>query len=1578
MNKRVMSVLLMIVLLCSGIPFDFVYGQTDHEEDMFIEDQESKIEQKEIGAGESIKEIDNQSKYEKHIAFRSEPKKTEIKVGETISLYAMVVDDEGNEDTYWDDLDGDVPSYTKYSWSSEDEKIAIAKGEQWEEDTGNITGISAGKVKIKIESKDCKNCEAKEIEITVIDDRPKYERHIAFRSKPKKTEIKVGETISLYAMVVDDEGNEDTYWDDLDGDVPSYTKYSWSSEDEKIATAKAGQWEEDTGNITGISVGKVKIKIESKDCKNCEPKEIEITVVEDEPIQEVGEIDHINISLDQDIKEIECGRNIKVNVIAKDKNKKEIKNPQIKWSIEPVDIVTIDEQYIIHTLKEGDVSIKAVTQSTDKEMIESNSITLEVTKSKTREEKIQEAIEELTIRYKNPTFYGSEYTLSKYVGELALSLRYSGMDIEEINNTKRIFPTDAGTYDLLNTSKNIMTLIAVNEDPKKEIEKILDDSFVFYEDIDENKEDKLVYAIIALDMTNAKYDSEKAVKALIHKIKKDDNGNFYFERYENPDMELTAKAMIAFSKHKDIDGAVDAINGIKKFFKSAQSESGLIKEETSFSNQESCLITSAVIQGIIAIGESPLDEYWRIQDQYKNQNNLVDAMLMCRDGQRFKSSFNGSVADIQTNAAMGALVDLKAQASMYHNIKYVKEGAPSRIEIKSNESVVLTEGDQLQIKAIVYDEQNYQIKNPVVLWESSDLTKATVENGVIRALAEGTVKIKAYLENNKEISDEIIIQIQSGISDEVLKQRVKEEIEFLKGYYKEYNQYEFLAAPAAITAGMDKEMIQKKIYRYSRPTALQYARMIIAVRGSGQDPRKDEFKKDTFKNYVDLLRAHQIKDGENKGQFIINESMDSKNIETLACCIMALDMVDADYNKEEAVKALLCLMNVSNKENVSGYEEIKSEALALTALAKHKDIGGVEEKINEWIEYIKKQQNEDGGFDANGGYFKNSPITTGTVIQGLIANGINPLYDKVWMKNKKTMLDSMLKSKFVSPTGDLKNSGFCQGEGLDFKNEKATYNAFAALVDMYENKSMFEIHSIKYDESIQPKDVATVSILKPKNDKILIGQELKLQLVAFDDQYNWIENPSIVWSSSDEDIASVKNGVVNGKKTGNVTITATVEGTTIKNEMHLSVEDLEIKNVKIQCNKNKIRKDDVILLSANSFDKIGNEIKGVKCIWSVDNENVANIYEEEGKIYLKALSTGKVVIKAVLEENKNVCESISIDIINKKSAQVKVRVEGLKDIIVPEIELEIDNFDMALYGNGNSVLKEAPTAMNALIKALKSKDIDCTDKNKFDAGMDLSILSNINGLKEGQEGPNSGWMYYINNQYVNDYFVNTTIKDGDSICVFYVKDYQKQSYSYFDKTQVVVQPNEEFTLNLKTYISTDMTNREKTNVKNAQILVNQKPYMINGENITTDHLGNATLRFDKEGEYMIGAVYEDESLNIVAAYCKVKVTNDVKNNKLEWSLLNQEDFHCGEEVKLRMKVKNKGIQSSNMICVIQLIDENNKVLKGSSIEKELLDGEETILSPGFAIPDCGEYKIKVFLTDEKIDLSKPVKVISIN
>ncbi|WP_315116126.1 hypothetical protein [uncultured Clostridium sp.] len=259
---------------------------------------------------------------------------------------------------------------------------------------------------------------------------------------------------------------------------------------------------------------------------------------------------------------------------------------------------------------------------------------------------------------------------------------------------------------------------------------------------------------------------------------------------------------------------------------------------------------------------------------------------------------------------------------------------------------------------------------------------------------------------------------------------IKNTLKDLKTYYSGKENYEFRETLALNHSSNNisediKNLQGKYKVRENADSAASVAANIMGIIASGKDP-----KKYNGVNYVEKLTNSQVKNGEDKGKFIIEEE-DGMYPTTQAYAIIALDMADSDYNKEAAIKTL-CNMSINGV-----YSDIDTTAMVITALATHKDIKEAENIVKSSIKYLKEKQNNEGGYDTYGQV--NNPCTISTVIQALVANNIDPLSDE-WAKENSTMVDALLKNKV--------NGNF----GNDFANNQA----FMALADLYKGESMFK------------------------------------------------------------------------------------------------------------------------------------------------------------------------------------------------------------------------------------------------------------------------------------------------------------------------------------------------------------------------------------------------------------------------------------------------------------------------------------------------------------------------------------------
>ena len=224
---------------------------------------------------------------------------------------------------------------------------------------------------------------------------------------------------------------------------------------------------------------------------------------------------------------------------------------------------------------------------------------------------------------------------------------------------------------------------------------------------------------------------------------------------------------------------------------------------------------------------------------------------------------------------------------------------------------------------------------------------------------------------------------------------------------------------------------------------------------------------------------------------------------------------------------------------------------------------------------------------------------------------------------------------------------------------------------------------------------------------------------------------------------------------------------------------------------------------------------------------------------------------------------------------VNVRVETHEKTLVPSTEVTVDNFDLSEYGGPAST--DSPRTIHAIIRALENVEhLDLTNYNDFALEFDGNYIAGIDGLFEFDAGGNSGWMYFIDNGYVEKGVLQREINDGESIVLFYTPNYTDNTFSWFDRESYSTQVGESLEIEL-TGINFDVVNP----VEGASILIDEKEYIVDGEKVLTDENGKITVQFDEPGTYHLSAqrINANDERNIVRPYAIVEVTENNTDEK---------------------------------------------------------------------------------------------------
>jgi len=158
--------------------------------------------------------------------------------------------------------------------------------------------------------------------------------------------------------------------------------------------------------------------------------------------------------------------------------------------------------------------------------------------------------------------------------------------------------------------------------------------------------------------------------------------------------------------------------------------------------------------------------------------------------------------------------------------------------------------------------------------------------------------------------------------------------------------------------------------------------------------------------------------------------------------------------------------------------------------------------------------------------------------------------------------------------------------------------------------------------------------LSPTTKAIMVNDNFQYTAVFKDSRGDEQSNINIIWSSSDESIATISSsGEVMGISTGQTDISATVttgdSGKTESNIVKLTVTDNgdanEITTVNITNGINVFFVGDTVQLEAEAYNLDGETVTATTISWSSSDESIANI-DANGNVSFLASGTASIVV----------------------------------------------------------------------------------------------------------------------------------------------------------------------------------------------------------------------------------------------------------------------------------------------------------------------------------------------------------------
>lgn len=189
------------------------------------------------------------------------------------------------------------------------------------------------------------------------------------------------------------------------------------------------------------------------------------------------------------------------------------------------------------------------------------------------------------------------------------------------------------------------------------------------------------------------------------------------------------------------------------------------------------------------------------------------------------------------------------------------------------------------------------------------------------------------------------------------------------------------------------------------------------------------------------------------------------------------------------------------------------------------------------------------------------------------------------------------------------------------------------------------------------------------------------------------DNNKLVWTSSDESVLIVENGIIKAISSGKATVTAKTLDETVSDSIEITVytpvSNILISKENIEIFTNKTAKLVANILPENADNK--------NVIWTSTNNNIVTV-TEDGKITGIAPGKAEIIVKSANENIQTKCnvtvKEINQDMILEFDKSLRIEADEISNIdinrnTVKDIkELITTNLNIEIYKNDNTLLND--------------------------------------------------------------------------------------------------------------------------------------------------------------------------------------------------------------------------------------------------------------------------------------------------
>lgn len=419
-----------------------------------------------------------------------------------------------------------------------------------------------------------------------------------------------------------------------------------------------------------------------------------------------------------------------------------------------------------------------------------------------------------------------------------------------------------------------------------------------------------------------------------------------------------------------------------------------------------------------------------------------------------------------------------------------------------------------------------------------------------------------------------------------------------------------------------------------------------------------------------------------------------------------------------------------------------------------------------------------------------------------------------------------------------------------------------------------EITGIRDIEPAQLSGIQSVVVIQDFLPKIRVNESVNLNAFLFENGLK--QEPTIIWSISNPDLAQLVSGKLTAKKSG----TFRLKATSSANPDIFSEKELQIFSFGkaiISVPSKSLKVNDKLELTGKITDQNGNILTGINSVWRVDNESIAEIISMDGKYFLKGKQTGKCWLILETKELNPIKDSVLMEVFPESDLKkVYISVKTTEKTIIPRQSVWVNQFDLTSkvdQAQKSYGLPEIPfvSLAHAIASTFTKIGLGSDFAFRDDAqGGSALYLWKVPANEEeskvyiyGYGGSQTSaayrktWIVMLNQQPVVNRFDRIKVNNNDEILIYHITDNSLTwQVSHLTSGTDSIKAPEKIQVQYKTYSCTMDINRSVA-VKASEVLANQTVFLeLKNQpkiNLITDEWGKASFTAENSGDYLITA-----------------------------------------------------------------------------------------------------------------------------